>query len=99
MNHLAITIPLERFDDYVERLRAKGLSVIVKNHDDSPAGVSEEMHDGVWIRSMYFRDPNGIYMELAAYTRAFNETDVKHPAMDAQGKPVSKRAREAVPAE
>ncbi len=99
MNHLAITIPLELFDDYVERLRAKGLSVIVKNHDDSAAGVSEEMHDGVWIRSMYFRDPNGIYMELAAYTRAFNANDVRHAAMDARGKPVATRIRETVPAE
>src|SRR5690349_2493176 len=49
MNHLAISIPLEKFDDYVRRLRSKGLAVHVINHDDSPAGASDVVHDGVWI--------------------------------------------------
>ena len=39
MNHLAISIPLEKFDDYVARLKAKGLKPYVINHDDSPAGA------------------------------------------------------------
>ncbi len=98
MHHLAIDIPIEKFDEYVDRLRAKGLAVIVKNHDDSPAGVSEELHPGVWIRSMYFRDPNGIYLELAALTRAFNTDDVAHEPLNARGERVS-RARKLEPAE
>lgn len=88
MNHLAINIPLEKFDAYVERLKSKGVGVYVINHDDSPAGGSAEMHDGVWIRSMYFRDPNGIHMELAALTRAFRPDDVAHAPVDATGKHV-----------
>jgi hypothetical protein len=48
------------------------------------------MHDGVWIRSMYFRDPNGIHMELAAYTRAFRPDDVAHDPVDARGEHVSR---------
>jgi catechol 2,3-dioxygenase-like lactoylglutathione lyase family enzyme len=88
MNHLAISIPIEKFDAYVERLTSKGVALYVLNHDDSPAGAAAEMHDGVWIRSMYFRDPNGIHMELAALTRAFRPDDVAHDPVDAQGKHV-----------
>ncbi len=88
MNHLAITIPLEKFDDYAARLKAKGIKLYVINHDDSPAGAAAEMHDGVWIRSMYFRDPNGIHMELAAYTRAFRPDDIAHDPVNADGEHV-----------
>jgi catechol 2,3-dioxygenase-like lactoylglutathione lyase family enzyme len=88
MNHLAISIPLEKFDTYVARLKGKGIKVHVINHDDSPAGAAEKMHSGVWIRSMYFRDPNGIHMELAALTRAFSPGDVSHDPVDAHGKHV-----------
>jgi catechol 2,3-dioxygenase-like lactoylglutathione lyase family enzyme len=91
MNHLAFSIPLEKFDAYVERLRGRGVAVYVINHDDSPAGGAAEMHPGVWIRSMYFRDPNGIHMELAALTRAFRPDDIAHDPVDAQGRHVRKR--------
>jgi len=91
MNHLAISIPLEKFDEYVARLKSKGVALYVINHDDSPAGASAEVHDGTWIRSMYFRDPNGIHMELAALTRAFGPHDVAHAPVDAQGKHVRER--------
>ena len=91
MNHLAINIPIEKFDTYAERLRSKGISVRVLNHDDSPAGAAEQVHEGVWIRSMYFRDPNGIHMELAALTRAFRPDDVAHDPVDAEGKHVRQK--------
>ncbi len=91
MNHLAISIPLEKFDEYVARLKSKGVAMYVINHDDSPAGASAEVHDGTWIRSMYFRDPNGIHMELAALTRAFGPNDVAHAPVDAEGKHVRER--------
>ncbi|MFI4933823.1 MAG: VOC family protein [Caulobacterales bacterium] len=92
MNHLAISIPLEKFDDYVQRLKRKGIAVYVINHDDSPAGAAPQMQEGVWIRSVYFRDPNGIHMELAALTRAFGPDDVAHDPVNAEGKPVSKKS-------
>lgn len=96
MNHLAINIPLEGFDAYAARLKSKGVKVYVINHDDSPAGAAAEMHDGVWIRSMYFRDPNGIHMELAALTRAFRPDDVAHAPVDAHGE--RRKARSPVAA-
>jgi catechol 2,3-dioxygenase-like lactoylglutathione lyase family enzyme len=85
MNHLAISIPIEKFDEYAERLKSRGLTVRVLNHDDSPQGASPQVHDGVWVRSMYFTDPNGIHMELAALTRAFGPADVAHAPVNAKG--------------
>jgi catechol 2,3-dioxygenase-like lactoylglutathione lyase family enzyme len=89
MNHLAISIPLEKFDDYAARLKSKGIKIYVINHDDSPRGASAEVHEGVWVRSMYFRDPNGIHLELAAYTRAWRPSDVAHDPVNARGEHVS----------
>lgn len=94
MNHLAISIPLEKFDEYAERLRAKGVSLRVLNHEDTETHGNEKVTEQTWIRSMYFRDPNGIHMELAALTRAWRPDDVKHDPVDAAGKrvPLSRRA-------
>ena len=91
MNHLAINVPVEKFDEYVGRLKSKGIAAYVINHDDSPQGGAAEMHDGVWIRSVYFRDPNGIHMELAALTRAFGTDDIRHDPVNAEGEHVSKK--------
>lgn len=95
MNHLAINVPLEKFDEYVARLKKKGIKTYVINHDDSPRGAAKEVHDGTWIRSVYFRDPNGIHMELAACTRAYVASDVKHDPVDANGNHVPRKQRAA----
>ena len=94
MNHLAISIPLEKFDEYVERLKSRGVSVYVINHDDSPRGASETVTEGVWIRSMYFTDPNGIHMELAALTRAFRPSDRAHDPVNERGEHVRAKTHE-----
>lgn len=91
MNHLAINIPIEKFDAYADRLRAKRIPVRVINHDDSPAGYSDDLNEGVWIRSMYFTDPNGIHMELAALTRPYRLGDVRHDPVNAQGKHIKRK--------
>lgn len=88
MNHLAISIPLEKFDKYVERLKSKGVAVKVLNHEDSERHGSEEVTDKTWIRSVYFRDPNGIHLEFAALTRPFNERDVRHDPVNEKGERV-----------
>jgi hypothetical protein len=36
------------------------------------------MHPGVFVRSIYFQDPDGILLELACSTRAFTPVDVAH---------------------
>jgi len=89
MNHLAISIPLEKFDEYAERLKARGVSLRIINHEDSEQHASPVVTDKTWIRSMYFTDPNGIHMELAALTRAWRADDIRHDPVDAEGKRVS----------
>ena len=93
MNHLAINIPIETFDDAVARLRAKGVECHVINHSDGPSGHLDEPNELTWIRSVYFTDPNGIKLELAALTRPFAESDLAVDPMDEQGRPVPLRRR------
>ncbi len=86
MNHLAFNVAPERFDAYCARLRAKGVALSpVLNHDESERQVSAEVHDGVFVRSVYFFDPDGVCLEFAAWTRPFTEADVAHDPMTAAG--------------
>lgn len=72
-------------DDYLERLRAKGVKVTdITNHATSLHGKHKDYFDpatdggDVFVRSMYFRDPNGVLLEFAAWTRALDADDVSH---------------------
>ncbi len=76
MNHLAFHVPAEKFDDYRQRLKDKGVRVgPVLNHDDSPMQVSAKLYPGVYVRSFYFTDPDGILLEFACWTKQFDEAD------------------------
>ena len=78
MNHVAFDVPEEKFEEYVEKLKAKGLNPTpIINHDDTPRGIAREMHPGVFVRSVYFMDPNGILLEFACWTRQFTAADIK----------------------
>jgi catechol 2,3-dioxygenase-like lactoylglutathione lyase family enzyme len=79
MNHVAFDVAPEKMDEYRQKLLDKGIEVtIILNHDDSPRQVAKEMHPGVFVRSMYFMDPDGILLEFAAWTRVLDEKDVSH---------------------
>lgn len=79
MNHVAFNVPAERIDEYVARLREKGVDCTeVANHDDSEFGIAAEVHDGVFVRSIYFMDPDGIMLEFAAWTKQLGPEDVRH---------------------
>jgi catechol 2,3-dioxygenase-like lactoylglutathione lyase family enzyme len=70
MNHVAFDVAPEKMEDYRERLQAKGIEVTeIVNHDNSPMQVSGTISDDVFVRSMYFFDPDGIMLEFAAWTR------------------------------
>ena len=87
MNHIAFNVPAERFDEYVAKLSKKGVTMgPVLNHDDSPMQVSAEVTDGVFVRSVYFWDPDGVMLEFASWTKTFTDADVAHEAVDADGK-------------
>lgn len=77
MNHVAFDVPEERISEYVEKLRAAGVECTeVVNHDESETGSSPEMNEGTFVRSVYFKDPDGILLEFAAWTRELDERDV-----------------------
>jgi catechol 2,3-dioxygenase-like lactoylglutathione lyase family enzyme len=93
MNHIAFSVDEDMMETYLKRLADAGVLSVpqIVNHDDSEFGVAAENHPGVFVRSIYFTDPNGIMLELACFTRELGQPgDVKHqPA----------RMPEAVPAE
>ena len=84
-NHIAFDVPPERFDEYREGLKARGVKVTpIINHANSLDGGHQPVYDAatddgdVFIRSMYFTDPNGIRLEFACWTKVLDEGDVRH---------------------
>jgi catechol 2,3-dioxygenase-like lactoylglutathione lyase family enzyme len=76
MNHLAFHVPPEKFDEYRQKLKDKGVRVSpVLNHDNSEAQVTAILHPGVYVRSFYFYDPDGIMLEFACWVREFTEDE------------------------
>jgi hypothetical protein len=47
--------------------------------------VSREVTDKVFVRSIYFFDPDGVCLEFACWLREFNAGDVAHDPMTATG--------------
>jgi len=79
MNHVAFAVPPEKIDEYRDRLRAAGVDCTdVANHDDSEWGISDDLHPGVFVRSIYFQDPDGILLEFACWLRELGPADVVH---------------------
>lgn len=80
MNHIAFDMEESELEAALAKLEAAGVphTHAVINHDDSRMGIARELHEGVFVRSVYFTDPNGIMMEFAASTRAFTADDVRH---------------------
>jgi len=86
MNHVAFDVAPELIEEYAARLAAKGIECTqVANHDESEFQVSKALHPGVYIRSVYFFDPDGILLEFAAWTRALRPDDVRHVPAKADG--------------
>ncbi|MDX1871934.1 VOC family protein [Mycolicibacterium sp. 120266] len=78
MNHLAFHVPPEKFDEYREKLKAKGVRVgPVLNHDESEWQASPTLHPGVYVRSFYFQDPDGITLEFACWVKRFDPDEPK----------------------
>jgi catechol 2,3-dioxygenase-like lactoylglutathione lyase family enzyme len=84
-NHIAFDIAPEKMDEYHAKLRSKGVAVTeIWNHANSldsqhKADYDPETDNGdVFIRSMYFKDPNGTILEFAAWTATLDESDTPH---------------------
>lgn len=79
MNHVAFDVPAEKIEGYRDRLIAKGIEVTeIINHDNSPAQVSRTMNDDVFVRSIYFFDPDGILLEFASWTKELGPDEARH---------------------
>jgi catechol 2,3-dioxygenase-like lactoylglutathione lyase family enzyme len=90
MNHIAFEIPLEQQVEYIHRLRAAGIDVTevsyhifygkdqelqVLRREDLPPDA-ENVDE--FINSIYFGGPDGVRLEMAAYTRPMTPDDRKH---------------------
>ena len=79
MNHVAFNVDADEIEEMRERLIEAGVRCTpILNHDDSPRGIARENHEGVFVRSVYFYDPDGIMLEFAAWTRSLGSEDVVH---------------------
>ncbi len=82
MNHVAFEVSPQRLEEYRQRLIDDGVECsVVVHHDDSEWTVADEMHPGVFLSSVYFQDPDGILLELAAWTKVLDASDVRHAAV------------------
>jgi catechol 2,3-dioxygenase-like lactoylglutathione lyase family enzyme len=102
LSHLAFDLAPEKFDEYLVKLRAKGVPVTsVSNHATSLLGHGKPDYDpatdngDVFVRSVYFKDPNGIILEFACWTTTFTANDVCHEPRTAAE---LESARQVVPA-
>jgi catechol 2,3-dioxygenase-like lactoylglutathione lyase family enzyme len=77
MNHVAFDVPVEKIAEYQEKLVAAGVEVTpVIFHDESETQASLFDTESTFVRSIYFKDPDGILLEFAASTRPFDENDL-----------------------
>lgn len=88
MNHVALDLSKERFDEVFAALKAKGVKVFMINHGSArPFDVTPD--ENTWIRSMYFRDPDGIAFEFASLLRELGTAqDLAPRAKNARGERV-----------
>ena len=76
MNHVAFNVPREKIEEYREKLASRGIEVTeIMNHDNSPTQVSETLTGDVYVRSLYFFDPDGILLEFACWERELGPED------------------------
>lgn len=64
--HLCLDVPDTLLDGYRENLKQAGVDVTLMRSDSS------------FHRSFYFKDPNGINIEVGSYTRPFVEEDLNY---------------------
>jgi catechol 2,3-dioxygenase-like lactoylglutathione lyase family enzyme len=85
LNHLAFNVPIEKIEEYREKLVAQGVEVTpVMHHADVPSGFVPEPDESTFISSIYFFDPDGILLEFASNLRVLGD-----PVRDLQHQPAT----------
>lgn len=93
MNHLAINVDEDMLEGYRQRLIDHGIEVSpIVNHDNSKESVSPEVNETTYVRSIYFTDPDGIRLELAAWVRELGPDEASHPANEEDTVPLPAEA-------
>lgn len=89
MNHLAINVDEAMLESYRQKLLDHGIKVSpIVNHDDSRVSVSPEVNETTYVRSIYFTDPDGIRLELAAWVRELGPDEAAIPANEEDSRPL-----------
>ena len=96
MHHLAFDIPLEKQEEYKERLREHGIPCTEINHHIAYGNGKQASHPTLlpndaeaideFVNSIYFPDPDGRTFEFAAWTRPLVPDDVTHIPARAPGR-------------
>ncbi|MGE3075031.1 MAG: VOC family protein [Dehalococcoidia bacterium] len=96
MHHLAFDVPLEKQEEYKERLREHGVPCTEVNHHIAYGNGKQAYHPVLlpndaeaideFVNSIYFPDPDGRTFEFAAWTRPLVPDDVVHTPARAPGK-------------
>jgi catechol 2,3-dioxygenase-like lactoylglutathione lyase family enzyme len=77
MNHVAFDVAPEDLERYRDRLVERGVECTeVVNHDDGDEQIGKVPSERTFVRSVYFRDPDGTQLEIAAWTRVLGPQDV-----------------------
>lgn len=84
MHHVAFRVPSGKLQEYRESLLAEGLEVTETwYHNDPLDEITVEETPTSFLGSIYFQDPDGIYLEFADWMRPIHpHTDVHHEAID-----------------
>ena len=88
MNHVAFNVPREKIEEYREKLLSLGIEATeIMNHDNSLTQVSDDVTDDVYVRSLYFFDPDGILLEFACWERELGPDDTRVAPASAEDAP------------
>jgi catechol 2,3-dioxygenase-like lactoylglutathione lyase family enzyme len=100
LNHIALNVAPDKIEEYREKLIAKGIRVSpVVNHAQDPNDPTcvykrpDSLKDPhLFMRSIYFHDPNGIQLEMACWNRAMSKVEASLPPATAVRKKAAKSA-------
>ena len=91
MNHLALNVAPDKIDEYREKLVAKGIDVSevryqTMDENCRPVPITDPSSTAIFMKSIYFHDPNGIQLEFACWTRAMSEAEASLPPLGASSR-------------
>jgi catechol 2,3-dioxygenase-like lactoylglutathione lyase family enzyme len=88
-SHLAFCVDDADFDGALAALKAQGVEVRTIYHGLDKPSCEDPNDPDVWIRSMYFTDPDGYQLEIAALRTVLDpRKHVLTQPKNAQGEPV-----------